>query len=98
MFDINPYLPAIEEICARYGVKRLVLFGSALTDRFEESSDLDFLIELGDKARGLIRYMGVKTDLEALFNRPVDLVMPKAVKNDRIRKQTFSNTQELYDA
>lgn len=97
-FDINPYLPAIEEICAKYGVKRLVLFGSALTARFEESSDLDFLIELGDKARGLIRYMGVKTDLEALLNRPVDLVMPKAVKNDRIRKQIFSSTQELYDA
>jgi hypothetical protein len=98
MFNIDPYLPAIKEICVKYSVKRLVLFGSALTSRFEESSDLDFIIELSDATKGLIRYMGVKSDLEALLSRPVDLVMPNAIKNDRIKKQIFSNTQELYDA
>ena len=98
MFTVDPYLPAIKEICAKYGVKRLVLFGSALTNRFDESSDLDFLVDLNDATQGLVRYMGLKTDLEALLNRSVDLVMPKAIKNDRIRKQIFSNTQELYDA
>ncbi len=98
MFNIQPYLPAIREICAKYNVKRLVLFGSALTSRFGESSDLDFLIELNDSTQGLVRYMGVKDDLEALLNRSVDLVMPKAIKSERIKKHIYSTTQELYDA
>ena len=36
-------LEAIRELCARYGVRELSLFGSALEDRFSDASDLDFL-------------------------------------------------------
>jgi len=42
--------------------------------------------------------MNVKFELEELFNRPVDLVMPKALKNKRIKTHIYSNTRELYAA
>ena len=40
---------AVGELCRKYSVRRLVLFGSAVTDRFDTSrSDVDFLVEFGD--------------------------------------------------
>ncbi len=33
------------ELCERYKVKELYMFGSALTEKFKESSDIDLLIQ-----------------------------------------------------
>lgn len=39
----------IAELCRRYRIRRLDVFGSAATDTFNpESSDLDFIVNLGD--------------------------------------------------
>jgi predicted nucleotidyltransferase len=40
--------------------------------------------------------MNVKFELEELFSRPVDLVMPKAIKNNRIKEYIFSNIKTVY--
>jgi uncharacterized protein len=68
---------AIFAACERYGVKRLVVFGSAVTDRFHESSsDVDFLVEFrNDLASRFDAYFGLKESLEALLRRPVDLCL-----------------------
>ncbi|MEK7358183.1 MAG: nucleotidyltransferase domain-containing protein, partial [Bdellovibrionota bacterium] len=69
---------AISELCTRYGVARLELFGSAAEDRFDaERSDLDFLVEfMPDHELGpwLRHYFDLKEGLEDLFGRSVDLV------------------------
>jgi uncharacterized protein with HEPN domain len=45
-------LTAIAELCRRFGVRRLDLFGSAATGRFDPgSSDLDFLVEFEPAAQ-----------------------------------------------
>jgi predicted nucleotidyltransferase len=42
--------PALVELCQRFSVRRLYLFGSGTTARFDpNSSDLDFLVELADR-------------------------------------------------
>lgn len=98
MLNIDNYSKEIRLICLEYQVKRLVLFGSTLSDEFNESSDIDFLLELSGIENGLKRYMGIKNSLEKLFNRPVDLVMPKALRNERLKKRIYSNTKEIYAA
>lgn len=74
----------LAELCERFGVRRLELFGSAVGKRFDpESSDLDFLVDFDPAPHGLLadRYLGLLEALETLFGKPVDLVMIGAVKN-----------------
>lgn len=69
------------EIAARYGVKRLALFGSAARDEMSQSSDIDVLVEFAGPAtfRG---YMDLKFFLEDLLGRSVDLVTDKALRDE----------------
>lgn len=87
----------LRRICERHSVRRLELFGSAVRNDFGRASDLDFLIEFNG-VPGLEDYFGLKDDLEALFGRPVDLVMPGAVKNPYIRAAIDRDRQLLYAA
>ena len=70
MFEFEKYEKEIDAICTRYDVKTLTVFGSALSDAFNDDSDLDFLLELNSPINGLRRYMNVKFELEELLQRP----------------------------
>ena len=91
----------IAELCQRFGVRRLDLFGSAARGDFEERrSDVDFLVEfVADGERpGLHAYFGLKGELEALLGRPVDLVMPDAVRNPYVRADIARHRTPVYAA
>ncbi|PKL38304.1 MAG: nucleotidyltransferase [Spirochaetae bacterium HGW-Spirochaetae-1] len=88
----------IVHICKKYRVLRLVAFGSVLTDDFSEKSDVDFLLELEGSENGMMRYMNIKFELEELLGRNVDLVMPGALSNQRLKKYIFATTREIYAA
>lgn len=92
--------PAIAALCRQYGVRRLVVFGSAVTDKFDEAtSDIDFLVEFADDLAGRFEaYFGLKEDLEALLGRPVDLVSTVALENPHFAKSVASTGRELYAA
>lgn len=70
-----------QEIAARYGVKRLALFGSAARDDLGASSDVDVLVEFVGAAT-FRAYMDLKFYLEDLLGRPVDLVTDKALRDE----------------
>lgn len=91
---------AISAVCERYGVKRLIVFGSAVTDRFDESSsDVYFLVEFrGDLASRFDAYFGLKESLETLFGRSVDLISPVALENPYFAASVEENALELYAA
>ena len=98
---IQTRLSEVEAACRRRAVRRLELFGSAARDDFDETtSDLDFLVEFdaATELPALERYFGLKEDLEALFGRPVDLVMPRAVRNPYVRAEIERDRQLLYAA
>ncbi len=74
----------IAELCRRYRVRRLELFGSAAGESFDpQRSDADFLVEFEPLADGehADTYFGLRESLESLLSRPVDLVMTKAIRN-----------------
>lgn len=77
----------VTELCERYGVRRLDLFGSAAGDGgFDsEGSDLDFVVsfERRDPPDLFGRYFGLEEGLEGLFGRKVDLVMEGALQKSR---------------
>lgn len=83
------YSDKLTSLCLLYGVKRLELFGSASRSDFDlVESDLDFLVEFGEShPQGAFdRYFGLKEALEQLFQRPVDLVEGKAIRNPYFRQ------------
>lgn len=91
----------VDAVCRRHAVRRLELFGSAVRDDFNAAtSDLDFLVEFDASTSlpALDRYFGLKEDLEALFGRPVDLVMPRAVRNPYLRAEIERDRRLLYAA
>ncbi len=61
-----------------FGVRRLGLFGSFARGEACATSDLDFIVEFEHKS--FDAYMDLKTFLEELLGRPVDLVMTDAIK------------------
>ncbi len=92
---------AIETLCRKYRVRRLELFGSAAAGDFDEqTSDLDFLVEFLPLEQGqhADMYFGLLLDLQDLFNRHVDLVMPGAIKNPYFLKAVNQNREVLYAA
>ena len=91
----------IAVLCRRFRVRRLDLFGSAATGSFHRSSsDLDFLVEFQDLQPGewADAYFGLLEGLEELFGRPVDLVMPSAVRNPYLQRSIAATRAVLYAA
>ncbi|HZW32132.1 MAG TPA: nucleotidyltransferase domain-containing protein [Isosphaeraceae bacterium] len=81
---IDPKRTQLEELCRRYHVRTLELFGSAVGGRFDpKASDLDFLVEYQDVPEGRTArsYFGLLAELRDLFGREVDLVETVAIRN-----------------
>jgi uncharacterized protein len=88
---------AIADVCRRYQVRRLEVFGSAArgTDFDPERSDVDFLVELApDAPADLGGWFSVQTELERLLGRGVDLVEYRAERNPYVRAD-IERTREL---
>ena len=79
----------IKEVLARNKALRGGLFGSVLTEKFSEKSDVDVLVELAEGS-GLLEFIKIKQELEELLQRQVDLVEYSSIKpflKDIILKQ-----------
>lgn len=99
---IEEHRADIENLCRQFGVTRLRLFGSVLTDRWNpESSDLDFLVEYGPRymeLRPFDRLVGLQNAFEDLFHRPVDVVNLAFAKNPYFVENALANSTEIYAA
>ena len=97
--NLSNYSDKLSNLCAVYEVKRLELFGSASRSDFDlEESDLDFLVVFSDiyTISAFDRYFGLKEDLEQLFQRPVDLVEVKAIRNPYFRQAVEQDKVLVY--
>jgi predicted nucleotidyltransferase len=91
----------IADICSRYRVRRLELFGSAVGDSFDaQSSDVDLLVEFESLAEGehADAYFGLLDSLQSLFSRPVDLVKIRAIRNPYFLEAIAPTRTLLYAA
>ncbi len=92
----------LADLCRRYGVQRLDLFGSAATEAFDQDrSDLDFLVDFlpqQDLGPWLRHYFAFRAELARLFGHPVDLVMAGAVKDPHFRRELERTRTPLYAA
>jgi uncharacterized protein len=86
---VRAKLLKLRVLCRRFEVRRLDLFGSAATGRFDPArSDLDFLVDFDEASRGGFYggYFGLLEGLEALFQRRVDLLTEASLENPYRRR------------
>lgn len=92
---------AIGELCKRFHVLRLDVFGSAAAGGFDPArSDVDLLVEFDDAMpiRRFRAYFELKAELERLLGREVDLVEPGGIRNEYYRKGIEATREGLYAA
>ena len=91
----------LADLCRKYCVRRLDVFGSAARSDFdEESSDVDLLVEFEDMphADRADAYLGFLTAVEALLRRRVDLVEVGSVRNPHLRRGIEESRELVYAA
>ena len=96
---IESHRPGIAELCRRYHVRRLDVFGSAARgiDFDPDRSDVDLLVTyLPDHQSDFAAHLDLRDALARLFGRPVDLVMENAVENPFIRAGIERSRQPVY--
>ena len=88
----------IDALCQNHKVKTLYAFGSVLTPKFNENSDIDLIVDFKqqDVSEYAANYFNLKFALQAIFNREIDLLEEKAVKNPYFLEHIDSKKQLIY--
>jgi uncharacterized protein len=88
----------LADLCRRYRVRELSVFGSAARGEMRPDSDIDLLVDFQPNAEvGLIEHAGLMLDLARLLGRKVDLVSKNGLK-PRIRSTVLGEAQLVYAA
>lgn len=76
---LNDQLPRrkLTELCRRYHIRKLSLFGSALRDDFSPASDLDILVEFDPHHIPGLAFFEIQDELSVLLKRQVDWTPPR---------------------
>lgn len=93
------HLPKVISLMKARGVKSAFVFGSAVTDRFNESSDIDFLINFNDNLEPLEageNWWGLHDELRELFHREIDLVTERSLRNQYFIKEIEKTKVAIY--
>ena len=96
---IKQHHQAIVELCQRYHVQRLEVFGSAArtTDFSPETSDADFLVEFSAAdSPSLTAFFGLQADLSKVLGLAVDLAEASALRNPYVQASINQNREVVY--
>lgn len=98
LIELN--LQQISDLCRKHKVRTLSVFGSILTNRFNDSSDVDLLVDFDttdhEKWDYVTNYFDFQESLEKLFGRKVDLVVEKGLRNKYFIKNINRTKQLIY--
>lgn len=95
--DFSQHRDAIEALCQEFGVRRLSVFGSALTPEFGPESDIDLLVEFFPGTRLGLRFFTLEIRLSEVFGRKVDL-NTEGFLSPPIRKHALATAKVQYEA
>lgn len=95
---IENQMENLKNLCDKYHVDRMYLFGSALNSNFNSESDIDFLVKFKpiDLAKYFENYMDFKENLKMLLGREIDLVEEQALKNPILINSIDKNKELIY--
>ncbi|MEO1385108.1 MAG: nucleotidyltransferase domain-containing protein [Bacteroidota bacterium] len=96
------YVYRIQQLCKKYQVHRLWVFGSVLTESFHSDSDIDFLYELDHRQlsgeKSIQFFLDFHEELGQLFQRPIELVWYPGIRNPYFKAEVDETKILIYDA
>jgi len=97
---IEEKISILKELCKTYDVKTMYVFGSACTNDFNDSSDIDILVSFKDISieKYTDNYFDLHYKLEDLFNRKIDLLTENSLSNPFLIESIEETKQLLYAA
>jgi predicted nucleotidyltransferase len=98
---IKDKLEVVKNSCAQYGIKRLSIFGSVVGEKFNEGSDIDFLLAFDERLsieEYTNNYFLFHDFLKGLFKREIDLVTENSLSNPYFIQSINQSKQIVYEA
>lgn len=97
---IDSYTSDIQRLCSAHKVKRFYVFGSALTSKFNDQSDLDFIVAFEPQPieHYADNYFNLKFALEDTFKRSIDLLEEKTIQNPYFKEALKNQSKLLHGA
>jgi predicted nucleotidyltransferase len=98
MSFLENHITDISKLCKSHKVKSLYAFGSVLTDRFSDKSDVDLVVEFQpiDLLEYSDNYFDLKFSLQDILKRPIDLLEERAIKNPYFRQSLDKQRKLIY--
>ena len=101
LIELN--LQRIIDLCRKHKVKSLAVFGSILTDRFNDNSDVDLLVDFEDYDHDnpqefdyVSNFLDLQDSLESILKRKVDMVVASALRNKYFINNVNRTKQVIY--
>ena len=91
----------LTNICKALSIQRMNVFGSAVSNKFEEDSDIDFLILFSEKLsidEYTENYFELHYKLRKLFNREIDIVTERTLSNPYFIESINKTKELIYEA
>ena len=91
----------LKNICLSLDVKRLYAFGSVVSDKFREDSDIDFLISFAENLtieQYTDNYFALQYKLRELFKRKIDIVTERTLSNPYFIESIDETKELIYEA
>lgn len=97
---IKNKLDELKQICETYDVKTLYVFGSACTNKFNDSSDIDIMVSFKDISieKYTDNYFELHHKLNKLFHRKIDLLTENSLSNPYFIESIEETKELLYAA
>ncbi len=99
MREINANINKIINLCNDNRVVFLFAFGSVIKDNLKPDSDIDLFVDIdeNDPLKYSDYYFNVKFELEKIFDRDVDLLEKKGIRNPYLKKQIEKTGVLIYE-
>jgi len=91
----------LKNICLSLSVKRLYAFGSVVSDKFRDDSDIDFLISFAENLsieQYTDNYFALQYKLRELFKRKIDIVTERTLSNPYFIESIDETKELIYEA
>jgi predicted nucleotidyltransferase len=98
---IENKLDTIKSICRSFGVEKLHVFGSVVSDNFMQDSDIDFLISFNKNLsveEYTENYFALQYKLRDLFDRDIDIVTERTLNNPYFIESIEETKRLIYEA
>lgn len=97
---LSDKIDELKKLCSTFQIKKLYAFGSVVSGEFNDKSDLDFLISFKENIsieEYTDNYFSFHYKLKKIFNRKIDLVTEKSLKNPYFIESIEKSKQLIYE-